>query len=133
MSWKANRNVAPIAATYYHKNMKDDKNPLDGMTPEEKAFYDQLMKKIKELTGKEVPSAKELWERQKQGVRTMEEWCCQDKEQIETLPKEIKDLKLTGRYSLCRGITGQARVTEAAIAIDMVIEAAFNFGKAQPK
>ena len=113
--------------------MNNDKNPTDGMTPEERELYDKLVQKIRDLTGKNVPSAKELWERHRQGVRVMQEWCCQDRDQIETLPPDVKNLKMTGRYSLCCGITGQAPVIEAAQAIDMVIEAAFNLGKAQPK
>lgn len=108
-------------------------NPEDFMTPEQKEAYHNLLQKIKELTGKNVPSAKELWEGQLQGVKVMQEWCCQDNDQINDLPSEIRNLKMTGRYSLCCGITGQAQIIEAAMAIDMVIEAAFNLGKAQPK
>jgi hypothetical protein len=106
-------------------------NPEDNLTPEEKKMFDLLKEKIRQLTGKEVPSPHEIWEHQKKGTRIMLEWHCQDKEQIEALPQEIKDLKLTGRYSLCCAISGQAPIIQATTAIDMAIEAAFNFGKAE--
>lgn len=98
------------------------------MTPEEKAKFNDMLKQMGvEQTYDELEAVR------KRAVRTLNEWCTQSPEQCKELPQEVKDLKMVGRYTLFGLITGVAPVGEAMMGIDMAVEAAFNFGRAESK
>ena len=100
------------------------------MTPEEeKALYDALMDKIKELTAPTTEHTKEIESSLARGLNLIKEWSTAT-EDVLSLPQEIKDLKNSAHYSLWTGITGTQNIMTASTGIDMAIEAAFNLGKA---
>ena len=65
----------------------------------------------------------------KQKLNILKEWA-QGVDDIEKVPKEIKDLKLATKYNVYCALTREMPVPVALQGIDMAIEAAFNLGKA---
>jgi hypothetical protein len=75
----------------------------------------------------------EMIDSKNRGVRVMSEWCIQNVEDTSSLPQEIKDLKNAANYAALLGIFQGIPVVQTTHAMAMIIEAAYNFGKAQPK
>lgn len=98
------------------------------MRPEDKEALNAFLKKMGSNN-----TVDELEAIRKRSVRMLQEWSSQNEEQCKSLPQEVKDLKMVGRFSLLSAITGFAPPAEAVQGIDMAIEAAFNFGKAESK
>lgn len=90
------------------------------------------MKKLNELAGITPEAEKELMDSTKRGVNLMKEWS-ETEDTIQNLPKEINDLKIVSRYNAACLLSGTQTVMITFSGLDMAIEAAYNFGKAQPK
>src|ERR1035437_10026733 len=98
------------------------------MTPEEKKKIDNF---LKQMGG--THTLDELESIRKRAVRTLEEWCCQERTQTDALPEEIKDMQMVVRYSLFATLAGLSPLFESINGLDMAVEAAYNLGKAHSK
>ena len=99
------------------------------MTPEEQKLLSELIKKITNVSKEDEDKVKEATNR---GHHIMTEWC-QSNDNIANVPQEIKDLQMLSTVTILNCIGGTLSMITAKSGFDMMIEAAFNFGKAQPK
>lgn len=117
------------------------------MTPDQQIIFDLLMKKLagtgtpenNELLDKklkefvESPPGKKIIANLQSGLRIMDEWACQSKENMDAMPDEIKNIKTAVIYAASGIITGQISLNDVNASINMGIEAAYNFGLAENK
>jgi hypothetical protein len=99
------------------------------MNPEEQKLLLELMKKMMNVTQEDMDKVKESTKR---GHRIITEWC-QSEDNVKLLPQEIKDVQMLSTVNMLNCMDGKTSIMIAKAGFDMMIEAAFNFGKAQPK
>lgn len=95
------------------------------MTPEQKKRIDEFLKQMGSTN-----TVDKLEATRKRAVHTLEEWCCQNWDQKDALPQEIKDMQMVVRYSLFATMAGLAPLPEALNGLEMAVEAAYNLGRA---
>jgi len=94
------------------------------MSPEEKNILGQILKKLGwNCTVEELEFA------YKRAFRTFDEWKCQNLEQQNNLPLEIKEMKAVARYYLLTALTGLCSPADSMSFLGNAVEAAYNLGK----